>query len=252
MFYGYIGKSTNPAKTEELSFALRYEILKGIGSLGGAANAHRETRTAHYPDLLICRRPGPISAFGEFLNQIVDTDVVSDNAFPRPFPSLNILENIKNYAGGNGWADAADVAGIGMSLDNHRQFSVCWLAQGQAEEIHVVDLRQTLGQIWFVQSIEGALEIWRAAYHFCKFTDNPHIIIFPRDQIWRMEQSHDGIWHIRKFRVTIERYYVSSESQPPIREQELTLDQLREQLSYLPIPPSPIARFNSEGGFSEN
>lgn len=88
-----------------------------------------------------------------------------------------------------------------------------WLFRDDERPLHVVDMRKTLGQIFFCSTAE----IWRAAVESCPAI-KPHIpqdqviIEFPSFQIWLLandanEEDPVKQWNIRKFKITKTKFY---------------------------------------------
>lgn len=109
-----------------------------------------------------------------------------------------------------------------------------WLLRDSERPLHVVDMRKTLGQIFFCSTAD----IWRSAVESCPSVKSYihselGIIEFQPDQIWltASEAGKDGTesnWHIRKFKITKTKYYeykepeerakcVRKDTKPPVK-----------------------------------
>jgi Glutamine amidotransferase domain len=84
-----------------------------------------------------------------------------------------------------------------------------WLFRDDDRPLHVVDMRKTLGQIFFCSTAE----IWRSSVGACSSaTDeiipkDQVIIEFPSYQVWLLAVDAKQEWNIRKFKITKTKYY---------------------------------------------
>lgn len=83
-------------------------------------------------------------------------------------------------------AMAVAIGERGDGLENHSQRHL-WLFRDEERPIFVIDMRKTLGQIFFCSE----MEIWRSALESCPelkhyFVDHPPIMEFPAWQAWRL------------------------------------------------------------------
>jgi hypothetical protein len=220
MFYGYVGKSTNLAASEELSFALRHQIL-------GLSYA----QAIQTPKMLICRRPNTETEFESVAQRLWHPKMT------------RYIDGIKEALEHFNWN------GLGAGVAGYKS-TVCLMKGGQGNQLYVVDMRPLLGQIWFMPTAE----MWRRAVDMTKairMPDDQVIIEFPDSQIWWLQAKHSE-WNIRKFKITQERYLEFPDgTKRPLpsvdREEPLDLEQLRREVG--DVRP---ARFNAEGAFTQN
>lgn len=119
---------------------------------------------------------------------------------------------------------AAVAMAIGERGENGERF--IWLNRDNERPIHVVDLRETLGQIFFFSTPE----IWKNAISSIpeemrkKYIPNNHDIgIFQPDEVWLLrikpEDEDKDSWIIDKFKVARSKYqdYNAEEDDPPIQ-----------------------------------
>lgn len=88
-----------------------------------------------------------------------------------------------------------------------------WLFRDEERPLHVVDMRKTLGQIFFCSTAE----IWRNALEACPaikpyVPDDQVLIEFPPYQVWMLvtdvtEDPEVNSWRIKKFRITKTKFY---------------------------------------------
>lgn len=100
---------------------------------------------------------------------------------------------------------------IGERADDGNRY--LWLFRDDDRPLHVVDMRKTLGQIFFCSTAE----IWRASVDACPsvkpFIPQDQVIIeFPVYQVWLLAtnlaaEEEAKRWNIRKFKITKTKYY---------------------------------------------
>ncbi len=92
-----------------------------------------------------------------------------------------------------------------------------WLFRDEERPIHVVDMRSTLGQIWFCSTPE----IWKTAVDMTPsvkpyIPDDKKVIEFPPHQVWMLQTEPSDedatnpdadVWKTKKFRIIKTKFY---------------------------------------------
>ena len=106
---------------------------------------------------------------------------------------------------------------IGEHCDNNTSRRL-WLFRDEDRPLHIVDMRKTLGQIFFCSTPE----IWKQAIESCpavkSYIPTDHVIIeFPAYEVWMLGLDHgtptengdavDDAWTVKKFRIIKTKFY---------------------------------------------
>lgn len=125
-------------------------------------------------------------------------DLPPDLAY-RAIGMTEIFRHI-NY----GWMAVA----VGERVDDGSR--LLWLHRDNERPIHVVDLRESLGQIFFFSTPE----IWRGALTLCSqevrsaFPAHQEVGIFPADELWlvRYAPETESEWGVFKWKITRSKF----------------------------------------------
>ena len=125
-------------------------------------------------------------------------DLPADLAY-RAIGMTEIFRHI-NY----GWMAVA----VGERVDDGSR--LLWLHRDAERPIHVVDLRESLGQIFFFSTPE----IWRGALTLCSqevrnaFPAHQEVGIFPADELWlvRYAPTTENEWGVFKWKITRSKF----------------------------------------------
>ncbi len=111
---------------------------------------------------------------------------------------------------------------IGERGDDGERF--IWLNRDNERPLHVVDLRETLGQVFFFSTVE----IWKNAVGLLdeetknKYIPKLHEIgVFPADELWLLrtvpDDQGEDVWNITKFKISRTKYteYDTEKDDPP-------------------------------------
>lgn len=94
---------------------------------------------------------------------------------------------------------AALAVGIGEIWEDGTK--ALWLFRNKERPIHVIDMRQSLGQIFAVST----LNIWRDGVEACpeakKIATSVEIIEFPFNGLWLLSYRPDGEWYTKKLKI---------------------------------------------------
>lgn len=164
MHVGYIGKSTNPELTHSIYDKLIEETFQTKNYTGVWSSNAR---------LAYC-----------------DDDFFDFSGLIDPNP-----ESLAVQISGTNWSNK-------LSMRIAVKGSVFLFRGDRIEEtFHVIDMRHSLGQIWFCESPE----IWRKAIaelpelkEICE--EDQKLIVYPPGQVWKIQQQGEE-WSIRKFRL---------------------------------------------------
>lgn len=94
---------------------------------------------------------------------------------------------------------AALAVGIGEIWEDGTK--ALWLFRNKERPIHVIDMRESLGQIFAVST----LNIWRDGVMSCpeveKYAAKEGVIEFPTNGIWLLSVRPDGEWYTKKLKI---------------------------------------------------
>jgi len=141
----------------------------------------------------------------DFLKGLVDKQEIPNLV---PFLAYRLLGLKEIFANVNYGAMAVAIAERGDEGNRY-----LWLFRDDERPLHVVDMRKSLGQIFFCSTAE----IWRAAVEACpsvkQYLPADQVIIeFPAYHIWLLstdakEEDPLSYWNVRKFKITKTKFH---------------------------------------------